>query len=165
MDLGNFITPLATFDPCGRFGLGHYIFVFPQEDPQPTGSVFGEILTPLRFTMPTSMNELNYDVSVIGGGIAGLSAAAHLAKMGKRVILFEQHDKPGGYYTSFSRKGIIFDITAHWTVAHAKVNRMLEELGARPIEFVHHPKIGQYIGPDAHGPILLAMTQNVLSAL
>lgn len=30
------------------------------------------------------MNDLKYDVSVIGGGIAGLSAAAHLAKMGKR---------------------------------------------------------------------------------
>ena len=101
------------------------------------------------------MNDLKYDVSVIGGGIAGLSAAAHLAKMGKKVILFEQHDKPGGYYTSFYRNGIIFDITAHWTVTPEKVNRMLEELGARPIEFVHHPKIGQYFGPDAHSPILL----------
>jgi phytoene dehydrogenase-like protein len=95
------------------------------------------------------------DVIVIGGGIAGLSAAAHLAKMGKKVIVFEQHDKPGGYYTSFSRKGIVFDITAHWTIAHEQVNEMLAGLGAPPIAFVHHPNIGQYFGPGAKGPILL----------
>lgn len=95
------------------------------------------------------------DVIVIGGGIAGLSAAAHLAKMGKKVAVFEQHDKPGGYYTSFSRKGIIFDITAHWTIAHEQVNQMLVGLGAPPIAFVHHPNIGQYFGPDGKNPILL----------
>jgi phytoene dehydrogenase-like protein len=104
---------------------------------------------------------MKYDVIVIGAGIAGLSAAAHLAKRGERVIVFEQHDKPGGYYTSFSRKGIIFDITAHWTIAHEKVNRMLDELGAQPIEFAHHPKIGQYIGPESRGPILLVNDRDV----
>ena len=66
-------------------------------------------------------NSVSNDTIVIGGGIAGLSAAAHLAKAGKKVVLFEQHDKPGGYYTSFVRDGIIFDITAHWTVAHERV--------------------------------------------
>ena len=94
-------------------------------------------------------NSAGYDTIVIGGGIAGLSAAAHLAKAGKQVVLFEQHDKPGGYYTSFVRDGIIFDITAHWTVAHEQVNRMLAGLGAEPIEFVHHPNIGRYVGPGA----------------
>jgi phytoene dehydrogenase-like protein len=96
-----------------------------------------------------------YDAAVIGGGIAGLSAAAHLAQAGKKVVLFEQHDTPGGYYTSFGRDGIIFDITAHWTVAHEQVNRMLAGLGAEPIAFVHHPAIGRYVGPGAGGGILL----------
>ena len=54
-----------------------------------------------------------YDTIVIGGGIAGLSSAAYLAKAGKKVAVFEQHKKPGGYYTSFTRKGVIFDISAH----------------------------------------------------
>lgn len=91
---------------------------------------------------------VNCDTIVIGGGIAGLSAAAHLAQAGQRVVLFEQHDRPGGYYTSFVRDGIVFDITAHWTVAHEQVNRMLAALGAGTIAFVHHPHIGRYVGPD-----------------
>lgn len=101
------------------------------------------------------MANKSYDVVVIGAGLAGLSAAAHLAKAGKKVAVFEQSDKPGGYYTSFSRKGVIFDITAHWTVDHEKVNRMLEGLGVPPIDFVHHTNIGQYIGPGSNGGILL----------
>ena len=114
-------------------------------------------------------NSAGYDTIVIGGGIAGLSAAAHLAQAGKQVVLFEQHDKPGGYYTSFVRDGIIFDITAHWTVAHEQVNRMLAGLGAEPIEFVHHPNIGRYVGPGAGDGILLVndrqrFTQSILNA-
>jgi len=50
-----------------------------------------------------------YDVVVIGAGIAGLTCAAYLAKKGKKVKVFEQHYVPGGCCTSFSRKGFKFD--------------------------------------------------------
>lgn len=111
----------------------------------------------------------DFDTIVIGGGIAGLSAAAHLARAGQRIVLFEQHDRPGGYYTSFVRDGIVFDITAHWTIAHEQVNRMLAGLGAAPIEFVHHPKIGRYVGPTGGEGILLVndpqrFTRSILDA-
>ncbi|OHC00814.1 MAG: hypothetical protein A3G70_02465 [Planctomycetes bacterium RIFCSPLOWO2_12_FULL_39_13] len=54
-----------------------------------------------------------YDVIVIGAGIAGLICAAFLAKNGKKVLLIEQHSIPGGYCTSFKRKGFNFDAAVH----------------------------------------------------
>ena len=56
-----------------------------------------------------------FPVMVIGGGLGGLSAAAHLTKNGFPVTLIEQHDRPGGYATSFDRKGgrYTFDVSLH----------------------------------------------------
>jgi all-trans-retinol 13,14-reductase len=55
-----------------------------------------------------------WDAIVIGAGLAGLSCAAHLGKAGKKVVVVEQHTRPGGLWTSFSRQGFIFDISTHW---------------------------------------------------
>jgi flavin-dependent dehydrogenase len=35
-----------------------------------------------------------YEAAIIGGGLAGLASAIHLARSGVRVVLFEQHDYP-----------------------------------------------------------------------
>ena len=54
-----------------------------------------------------------YDAIVIGAGIAGLVCGAFLAKTGKKVIIVEQHSIPGGYCTSFTRRGFLFDAAVH----------------------------------------------------
>ncbi|WP_353933093.1 NAD(P)/FAD-dependent oxidoreductase [Okeanomitos corallinicola TIOX110] len=51
----------------------------------------------------------NPDVIVIGSGIGGLSAAALLARYGKRVLVCESHTIPGGAAHSFKRRGFEFD--------------------------------------------------------
>ncbi len=54
-----------------------------------------------------------YDVIIIGAGISGLVCGCYLAKAGMKVLVVEQHDKPGGYCTSFKRLGFTFDAAAH----------------------------------------------------
>lgn len=55
-----------------------------------------------------------YDVIVIGSGLAGLTAANILGRAGHRVLLLEQHYKLGGMATWFKRPGgHIFDISLH----------------------------------------------------
>jgi len=61
------------------------------------------------------MSDNNYDVAVIGAGLGGLSAAATLAKSGRRVLLAERHDGPGGNARAFVRGPYTFDPAIHVT--------------------------------------------------
>jgi phytoene dehydrogenase-like protein len=55
-----------------------------------------------------------YDVIVIGSGLAGLTAANVLGRQGRSVLLLEQHYKLGGMATWFRRPGgHIFDVSLH----------------------------------------------------
>ncbi len=60
-----------------------------------------------------SNNRENYDAIIIGAGISGLVCGCYLAKAGMKVLIAEQHFKPGGYCTSFKRQGFLFDAAAH----------------------------------------------------
>lgn len=50
------------------------------------------------------------DAIIIGSGVGGLTAAAILAKAGKRVLILEQHDQAGGCTHTFEIKGFEFDV-------------------------------------------------------
>jgi prolycopene isomerase len=54
-----------------------------------------------------------YDVIIIGSGIGGLICGAYLAKNGKKVLVLEKNKEPGGYCTSFYRRGFLIDSTIH----------------------------------------------------
>jgi len=53
-------------------------------------------------------------VAVIGSGIAGLSAASHLAKNGYDVTVFEKNDQIGGRARQFEEQGFVFDMGPSW---------------------------------------------------
>jgi len=55
-----------------------------------------------------------YDVIIIGSGLAGLTAANKLAKQGRSVLLLEAHNKLGGFATWFRRNNEhVFDVSLH----------------------------------------------------
>ncbi len=54
-----------------------------------------------------------YDVVVIGAGGGGISAAAKLALGGMKVLVIEQHDRVGGYMSSFERGDYRFEVSLH----------------------------------------------------
>jgi len=56
----------------------------------------------------------HYDAIVIGSGIGGLTTAALLAKLGKRVCVLEQHYTAGGYTHSYEREGYEWDVGVHY---------------------------------------------------
>ncbi|MFC7196526.1 phytoene desaturase family protein [Halosimplex aquaticum] len=53
-----------------------------------------------------------YDVGVVGGGVAGASAAARLQADGFSTVIFEQHDQIGGCAGYYRQDGFAFDVGA-----------------------------------------------------
>jgi phytoene dehydrogenase-like protein len=78
---------------------------------------------------------MKYDAIVVGGGIAGLTSAAYLAKAGRSVILFEQQYKTGGLVQTFERDGVYFDGGLRSIENSGIVFPMLKQLGI-DVEFM-----------------------------
>lgn len=58
-------------------------------------------------------DHMSYDVIIIGAGLGGLTAGAKLVKEGKRVLVLEQHDRPGGCATTFKRREFTMEVGLH----------------------------------------------------
>ena len=69
-----------------------------------------------------------YDVVVIGSGLGGLTAAARLAKYGKRVLVLEQFNRIGGFGQSYKIDGYTFDVAVHGIWYWEEVKKILDEL-------------------------------------
>ncbi len=81
---------------------------------------------------------MDYEVIIVGGGIAGLTAAAYLAKAGHKTLLCEKESHCGGLVRSFERNGFIFDGGIRAIENSGIVMPMLRQLGVE-VDFVKSP--------------------------
>lgn len=56
---------------------------------------------------------MKYDIIIIGAGLGGLTAGAKLAKEGRKVLVIEQHNRPGGCATTFQRGDFTLEVGLH----------------------------------------------------
>ena len=69
------------------------------------------------------------DVAVVGGGIAGLTAAAVLARAGRSVVLFERSSRAGGRAGTADENGFKLNIGPHALYIGGEAARVLGDLG------------------------------------
>ena len=73
--------------------------------------------------------EPEFDVIIVGGGLAGLTAGTYLAKAGRRVLLCEKEQKTGGLVNSFEYEGFVFDAGIRAMENSGILLPMLRQLG------------------------------------
>src|SRR5271157_5659997 len=62
------------------------------------------------------MRQNGRKIVIIGGGIAGLSAAVYALKCGYEVEVLEMHDMAGGLAMSWRRGSYTFETCLHWLI-------------------------------------------------
>src|SRR4051812_33491623 len=72
--------------------------------------------------------EASVDVVVVGGGLAGLIAAASVARAGRSVVVLEQSKSWGGRAATQLRSGVHFNLGAHALYGHGHAKRLLDAL-------------------------------------
>lgn len=79
------------------------------------------------------MNEgTKYDVVIVGAGLTGLTAGFYLNKKGKRILLVETADRPGGVINSVREDGFLYETGPNTGVlSSVELVRLFDDLGDR----------------------------------
>jgi len=77
----------------------------------------------------------NLDTIIIGSGIGGLTVAGLLSRIGKKVLVLEQHYIAGGCTHSFEDHGFEFDTGIHYIGNIHKRKKILDLITETPIEW------------------------------
>ncbi len=83
-----------------------------------------------------------YDTIIVGGGMAGLTATAYLARAGQKVLLIEKNKELGGLVNSFTRNGFRFDAGVRALEDAGIIFPMLKDLGIELEVVKSHVSLG-----------------------
>lgn len=100
--------------------------------------------------------ERRCDTLVIGCGMSGLGAAIRLAMYGRKVLIVEKHNAPGGLNGFYYKGGRKLDVGLHAMTNFVRagvkgpLNKLFRQLRIKPEEFALCPQLGSRISfPDA----------------
>lgn len=91
----------------------------------------------------------HFDALVVGAGIGGLACGALLAKAGSKVIVVERHKSPGGFVTSYDRKGYKFQVPhlIGGCGPGGDITRIADHLGLK-VDFISLDPYQRFIYPE-----------------
>jgi prolycopene isomerase len=95
---------------------------------------------------------MEYDAIIIGAGVGGLTSALKLSCQGQRVLLLEKQPLPGGFATTFTRKGFVFESAIHCVDTLTKseeIRVFLDDSGiSSEVVFINLDDFARIIYPD-----------------
>ena len=114
-------------------------------------------LSPLqKETERTEITMKTFDAVVVGAGNAGLSAALRLQNAGRKTLLIEQHNLPGGCATSFVRGRFEFEPSLHELCDvgteenPGEVRKLFEEYGVK-LDWAQCPDCFRFVSKYSDG--------------
>ncbi len=78
------------------------------------------------------MTGTSWDVVIVGGGLAGLTAAHRLRQGGCRTLLLEAGSRVGGAVRTVRREGWTYELGPNTVMARGPLDDLIDELGLRP---------------------------------
>jgi phytoene dehydrogenase-like protein len=109
----------------------------------------------------------HYDAAIIGAGMSGLAAGIRLAHFGRRVVIVERHNVPGGLNSFYSIAGRKYDVGLHAmtnyvpaAVKGTALGKLLRQLRIEREEFDLCPQRQSHVAFGPHGEHVLRFTND-----